>query len=126
MHRQIWMGNKEQGRARTGGYFEEERVGGRGHVLPEEGEPHNHLQERTAQDRARPTGGATTAAEEGEKGLQSVGGRVCHHTAQTGRFEVRMKKWKEKTIMGPKNIKGALYRVWCGVNRLGDIGVKVV
>ena len=22
--------------------------------------------------------------------------------------------------------KGALYRIWCGVNRLGDIGVKVV
>ena len=35
----IWMGNKEQGRARTGGDVEEERVGGRGHVLPEEGEP---------------------------------------------------------------------------------------
>ena len=23
-------------------------------------------------------------------------------------------------------IKGALYRIWCGVNRLGDSGVKVV
>ena len=22
--------------------------------------------------------------------------------------------------------KGALYRIWCGVNRLGDSGVKVV
>ena len=42
------------------------------------------LQERTAQYRARPTGGAATAAQEGE-GLQSVVGRVCHHTAQTGR-----------------------------------------
>ena len=31
------MGNKEQGRVRTGGDVEEERVGGRGHVLPEEG-----------------------------------------------------------------------------------------
>ena len=79
------MGNKEQGRARTGGDVEEERVGGRGHVLPE-GEPHNHLQERTAQDRARPTGGAATAAQEGE-GLQSVGGKVCHPTAQTGPHE---------------------------------------
>ena len=32
---------------------------------------------------------------------------------------------------GPKRIvtdrvKGALYRVWCGVNRLGGSGVKVV
>ena len=85
IYRKIWMGNKEQGRARTGGDVEEERVGGRRHVLPEEGEPQNHLQERTAQDRARPTGGAATAAQEGE-GLQSVGGRVCHHTAQTGRL----------------------------------------
>ena len=23
-------------------------------------------------------------------------------------------------------LKGALYRIWCGVNRLGDIGVTVV
>ena len=23
-------------------------------------------------------------------------------------------------------IKGELYRIWCGVNRLGDSGVKVV
>ena len=79
------MENKEQGRVKTGGDVEEERVGGRGHVLPEEGEPQNHPQERTAQDRARPPGGAATAAQEGE-GLQSVGGRVCHHTAQTGRL----------------------------------------
>ena len=79
------MGNKEQGRVKTGGDVEEERVGGRGYVLPEEGEPQHHLQERTAQDRPRPTGGAATAAQEGE-GLQSVGGRVCHHTAQTGRL----------------------------------------
>ena len=83
--KKIRMGNKEQGRARTGGDVEEERVGGRGHVLPEEGEPQTHLQERTAQDRARPTGGAATAAQEGE-GLQSVDGRVCHHTTQTGRI----------------------------------------
>ena len=55
-----------------------------GNVLSE-GEPHNHLHERTAQDRARHTGGAATAAQEGE-GLQSVGVRVCHHTAQTGRL----------------------------------------
>ena len=24
------------------------------------------------------------------------------------------------------DIKGALYRIWCGVNRLGDSGVNVV
>ena len=66
-HRSIWKGDKEQGRARTGGDVEEELVGGRGYVLPEDREPQNHLQERTAQDRARPTGGAATAAQEGER-----------------------------------------------------------
>ena len=70
------MGSKEQGRVRTGGGAEEERVGGRGHLLPEEGEPQNHLHERTAQDRARPTGGAATAAQEGE-GLQSAAVQGC-------------------------------------------------
>ena len=25
-----------------------------------------------------------------------------------------------------QSVKGALYRIWCGVNRLGDSGVKVV
>ena len=25
-----------------------------------------------------------------------------------------------------ETFKGALYRIWCGVNRLGDSGVKVV
>ena len=38
----IWMGNKEQERTRTGGNVEEERVGGRGHVLPEEGDTKAH------------------------------------------------------------------------------------
>ena len=45
------MGNKEQGRARMVEDVEEERVGGRGHVISG-GEPHNHLPEQTAQDRA--------------------------------------------------------------------------
>ena len=60
-------------------------IKGESMVLYNAGEPQNHLQERTAQDRARPTGGAATAAQEGE-GLQSIGGRVYHHTAQTGRL----------------------------------------
>ena len=60
------MGKKEQGKARTGGDVEEERVGGGRHVLPEEGEPQNCLQERTAQDRAPHNGGVATAAQEGE------------------------------------------------------------
>ena len=40
------IGRWEQGtgKGETGGDVEEERVGGRGHVLPEEGEPQNYLQ----------------------------------------------------------------------------------
>ena len=51
----------------------------------EERKTQHHIQERTAQDRARHTDGAATAAQDGE-GLQSVGGRVCYHPAQTGRL----------------------------------------
>ena len=29
-------------------------------------------------------------------------------------------------LVFPRRVKGALYRIWCGVNRLGDSGVKVV
>ena len=98
------MGNKEQGRARTGGVVEEERVGGRGHVLPEEGEPQNILQERTAQDRVRPTGGAATAAQEGD-GCKALAGEYVTTQHKLVVFEVRMKKWKEKRTMGPNTIK---------------------
>ena len=98
------MGNKEQGRARTGGCVEEERVGGRGHVLPEEGEPPNHLLDRTAQDRARLTGGAATSAQEGE-GLQRLAGVYFTTQHKLVVFEIRMKKWKENRTMGPNNMK---------------------
>ena len=33
-----------------------------------------------------------------------------------------MRLWDDKIRL----LKGALYRIWCGVNRLGDSGVKVV
>ena len=29
-------------------------------------------------------------------------------------------------LLNSFGVKGALYRIWCGVNRLGDSGVKVV
>ena len=42
----------------------------------------------------------------------------------------RMKDLREevgtKACIVGKIVKGALYRIWCGVNRLGDSGVKVV
>ena len=33
---------------------------------------------------------------------------------------------RQHPILTVRKIKGALYRIWCGVNRLGDSGVKVV
>ena len=92
------MGNKEQGRAITGGDVEEERVGGRGYLLQEEGEPQNHLKERTAQDRAQQQVRRVN-------GCKALAGEyvTTHHKPVV--FEVRMKKWKEKRTMGPKNIK---------------------
>ncbi len=56
-------GEQGTGRTRTRGHVEEKRVGGSGHVLPEEGEPKNHLYQRMAQYRPRPTGGAATSAQ---------------------------------------------------------------
>ena len=53
---------------------------------------------------ARPTGGAATAAQEGEI-LQTVAGEYVTTQHKRVVFEVRMKKWKEKRTMGPKNIK---------------------
>ena len=34
--------------------------------------------------------------------------------------------FKKKVIKWEDYLKEALYRIWCGVNRLGDSGVKVV
>ena len=89
------MGNKEHGKARTGGDVEEERVGGGGHVLPEEGEPQNHLQERTAYDRARPTGGAAIAVRR-VKDRKALPGEYITTQHKPVVFEVRMTKRKEK------------------------------
>ena len=85
-------------------------VGGREHVLPEEGEPQNHLQERTAQYRARPTGGAATAAQEGER-LQSVAGEYVTTQHKPVVFEVRMKKWKEKRTRDQRILSGGSARM---------------
>ena len=44
-------------------------------------------------------------------------------------WEKKRKKWKKKKVRKKKftaKIKGALYRIWCGVSRLGDSGVIVV
>ena len=81
------MGNTEQGRSRTGGYVEEERVSGRGHVLPEE-ENHKITYRSGRHNRARPSGGAATAAQEGE-GLKSVDGRVYLSPHSTNRSSLR-------------------------------------
>ena len=35
-------------------------------------------------------------------------------------------KTTDKSTTTGVDFKGAMYRIWCGVNRLGDSGVKVV
>ena len=61
-----------------------------GHVLPEEGDPQNHLQDRTAQDRARLTGSVATSAQESE-GLQRLAGEYFPTQHKPVVFEIRMK-----------------------------------
>ena len=41
----------------------------------------------------------------------------CVHASSVNMFKNRIDMYL---------VKGALYRIWCGVNRLGDSGVKVV
>ena len=100
----IWMGNKEQGRARTCGDAEEEPVSSRGHVLPEEGVSQNHLQDRTAQDRAR-----LVVRQQQLRWVKNCKALAGEYVTTQHRpvvvFEVRMKKWKEKRTMGPNHIK---------------------
>ena len=89
------MGNKEQGRASTGGDFVEERVGGRGHVLPEELEPHNtyrrgrHKTELhllvVRQHQLRRV-----------KDCKALAGEYVTTRYKPVVFEVRLKKWKER------------------------------
>ena len=92
------MGNKDHGQAITGGDVKEERIDGRGHVLPEEGEPQNHLQDGTAQQFRR------------GKDCKALSREYVTTQHKPVVFVVRMKKWKEKRTMGPKNIK------WCKCN----------
>ena len=53
-----------------------------------------------AQNRARPTGGAATAAQ-GVKDCKALAGEYVTTQHKPVVFEVRMKKWKEKRTMGP-------------------------
>ena len=41
----------------------------------------------------------------------------CVHAGSVNMFKNKIDKYL---------VKGALYRIWCGVNLLGDSGVKVV
>ena len=95
------MRSKEQGRGRTGVYVEKERVGGREHVLSEEGEPQIHLQERTAQDLLVVRQQQLRRV----KDCKSLAGEYVTTQHKPVVFDVRMKKWKEKGTMGPKHIK---------------------
>ena len=45
----------------------------------------------------------------------------CH----TAPLFKKLKLLTIKDMLALQELKGALYRIWCGVNRLGDSGVKV-
>ena len=41
-------------------------------------------------------------------------------------YHVKNRSLVKWSLHGERHLKGALYRIWCGVNRLSDSGVKVV
>ena len=61
---------------------------------------------------------------------------IEHHTDRCSSITTSVKRYGSlRVFLDPKGfnnnlkrcpLKGALYRIWCGVNRLGDSGVKVV
>ena len=73
------MGNKEQGRARTGGDVEEERVGGRMFFQKD-----SH--KSTYRSRRHKTELDLLVVRQQQLRRVKDCGRVCHHTAQTGRL----------------------------------------
>ena len=98
------MWNKEQRSARTGGDVEEERVGGRGHVLPQK-ESHKITsrsgRHKTELDLLVVRQQQLTRV----KHCKALAGEYVTTQHKQVDFEVRMKKWKEMRTMGPKNIK---------------------
>ena len=97
------MGNKEQGRARTGGDVEEERVGGRMFFKKKESHTITYRSERhkteldllvVRQQQLRRV-----------KDCKALAGEYVITQHKPVVFEIRMKKWKEKRTMGPTNIK---------------------
>ena len=99
------MGNKEQGRVKTGGDVEEERVGGRGHVLPEEGDPQNHLRSglhRTELD-------LLVVRQQQLRRVKDCKALVGEYVTTQHKpvvFEVRMKKWKKRGSVGGEEDNG--------------------
>ena len=54
---------------------------------------------------------------------------VVNQSIQSGRLSISIcrKRRHATTMMASLRVfKGALYRIWCGMNRLGDSGAKVV
>ena len=75
-----------------------------GHVLPEEGEPQNHLQERTANTELD-----LQQLRRG-KDCKALAGEYVTTQHKPVVFEVRMKKWKGNRTMGPKSTNWWKYK----------------
>ena len=95
------MGNKEQGKARTGGDVEEERVGGRRHENESHKITYRSGRHKTELDLLVVRQHQLRRV----KDCKALAGEYVTTQHKPVVFEVRMKKWKEKRTMGPKNIK---------------------
>ena len=97
-------GNKEQGRARTGGDAEEEWVGLRGTFFQKK-ESHN-ITYRSGRHKTELDLLVVRQQQlRRVKDCKALAGEYATTQHKPVVFEVRMKKWKEKRTMGSKNIK---------------------
>ena len=103
-HRKIWMGNNEKGRAGTGGDVEEERLAVAGTFFQKK-----ESQTITYMSRRHKTELDLLVVRQQQlrrvKDCKALAGEYVTTQHKPVVLEVRMKKWKEKRTMGPKNIR---------------------
>ena len=95
-------GEQGTGKGENGGDVEEERIGGRGQLLPEEGEPqitYRSGRHKTALDLLV----VRQQQLRRMKDCKAPAGEYVTTQHKPVIFEVRMKKWKEKRTMGQRS-----------------------